>query len=321
MSIQASSHVRARSARLTLAMRRSDAVCRPERRRARPPPRNCPRSKSWARRRCRASGLDRDADPRAGAVGDGRRHPAQPGARAVRLPESPVRQRSRERDAGQPVPAGRELSRLYRFAAARHAAGPVDLPGRRAPEPAVRRRRELGPDSAERRSPPSPSCRAPIRCSASTRWAARSRSRPRTAAAIPARRCRATSATIRRRAAEFEYGGFNQSLDWYVTGNLFREDGWRDDSPSRVGQIFGKLGWRNAATDLQADARLRRHEPHRQRPAGAALPRPRLRERLYQAGHHREPVDVPQPGRQSQRQRPPDALGQRLLPPHHDRAR
>ena len=54
-----------------------------------------------------------------------------------------------------------------------------------------------------------------------------------------------------RRAGEFEDGGFNQSLDWYVTGNLFREDGWREDSPSRVGQIFGKLGWRNAATDLR----------------------------------------------------------------------
>ncbi|HZM44676.1 MAG TPA: TonB-dependent receptor [Burkholderiales bacterium] len=54
-----------------------------------------------------------------------------------------------------------------------------------------------------------------------------------------------------RRAAEFEYGGFNESMDWYLTGNLFREDGWREDSPSRVGQIFGKLGWRAAATDLR----------------------------------------------------------------------
>lgn len=55
----------------------------------------------------------------------------------------------------------------------------------------------------------------------------------------------------RRRATEFEYGGFNQTLDWFVTGNYFRERGWRDDSPTRVGQLFGKLGWRNAATDLK----------------------------------------------------------------------
>lgn len=55
----------------------------------------------------------------------------------------------------------------------------------------------------------------------------------------------------KRRAAEFEYGGHNQAFDWFVTGNYFRERGWRDDSPSRVGQIFGKFGWRNAATDLK----------------------------------------------------------------------
>ena len=54
-----------------------------------------------------------------------------------------------------------------------------------------------------------------------------------------------------RRATEFEYGGSNQTLDWFITGNLFRESGWRDDSPSRVGQLFGKLGWRNAVTDLK----------------------------------------------------------------------
>ncbi|MEQ1775125.1 MAG: TonB-dependent receptor [Burkholderiales bacterium] len=54
-----------------------------------------------------------------------------------------------------------------------------------------------------------------------------------------------------RRATEFEYGNSNQTLDWFVTGNVFKEHGWRDDSPSRVGQLFGKLGWRNAATDLK----------------------------------------------------------------------
>jgi outer membrane receptor protein involved in Fe transport len=54
-----------------------------------------------------------------------------------------------------------------------------------------------------------------------------------------------------RRAAEFEYGSSNQSLDWFVTGNLFKERGWRDDSPSRIGQLFSKVGWRNAATDVK----------------------------------------------------------------------
>jgi len=54
-----------------------------------------------------------------------------------------------------------------------------------------------------------------------------------------------------RRATEFEYGGNNQTLDWFVAGNVFRENGWRDDSPSRLGQLFGKLGWRNTSTDLK----------------------------------------------------------------------
>jgi len=49
-----------------------------------------------------------------------------------------------------------------------------------------------------------------------------------------------------RRAVEFEHGGVSESsgLEWYVAGSLFAEDGWRDASPSDIGQIFGKLGWR-----------------------------------------------------------------------------
>ena len=48
-----------------------------------------------------------------------------------------------------------------------------------------------------------------------------------------------------RRTFEFEHGGqlTAKSMHWFVSGNLFHEDGWRDDSPSEVRQIFGKLGW------------------------------------------------------------------------------
>ena len=47
-----------------------------------------------------------------------------------------------------------------------------------------------------------------------------------------------------RRAVEFEHGGSRASgLHWYLAGNFFAEDGWRDASPSRVDQLFGKLGW------------------------------------------------------------------------------
>ena len=55
-----------------------------------------------------------------------------------------------------------------------------------------------------------------------------------------------------RRAVEFEHGGFNdRGLDWYLNANLFKERGWRDDSPSSVRQLFGKLGWHDGATDLK----------------------------------------------------------------------
>ncbi len=53
-----------------------------------------------------------------------------------------------------------------------------------------------------------------------------------------------------RRAGEFEYGGSSAKtgLDWYLAGTLFREDGWRQDSPSEVRQAFGKAGWTRAKT-------------------------------------------------------------------------
>ena len=60
---------------------------------------------------------------------------------------------------------------------------------------------------------------------------------------------------------QVEHGGRRQELDWFVTGVAFNESGWRDASPSRVGQIFGKLGWQSGDTDIKltyahADATL-----------------------------------------------------------------
>src|SRR5216117_1742682 len=54
-----------------------------------------------------------------------------------------------------------------------------------------------------------------------------------------------------RRAVEFEHGGAKATgFNWYVGGNLFGDDGWRDDSPSDVRQLFGKIGWQQAKTAL-----------------------------------------------------------------------
>jgi iron complex outermembrane receptor protein len=53
-----------------------------------------------------------------------------------------------------------------------------------------------------------------------------------------------------RRAVEFESGGHGENVDYFVTGNAFQEDGWRDHSPSRVNQLFAKTGYQDDKTDI-----------------------------------------------------------------------
>ena len=61
----------------------------------------------------------------------------------------------------------------------------------------------------------------------------------------------ASGGSFGRRQGEFEHGGSNsKGLSWYLAGNLFREDGWRRDSPSEVRQGFAKVGWMNGSTSL-----------------------------------------------------------------------
>jgi outer membrane receptor protein involved in Fe transport len=55
-----------------------------------------------------------------------------------------------------------------------------------------------------------------------------------------------------RRSLSLEHGGANdKGLDWFLTANAFRESGWRDDSASRLGQLFGKIGWHDAQSSLK----------------------------------------------------------------------
>lgn len=50
-----------------------------------------------------------------------------------------------------------------------------------------------------------------------------------------------------------EFGGVSQdgSIDYFISGNYFDEDGWRDYSPTEVKQVFGKLGWENESSRLE----------------------------------------------------------------------
>ncbi len=60
-----------------------------------------------------------------------------------------------------------------------------------------------------------------------------------------------------RAALEFETGGGSaEGLNWFVTGNRFHELGWRSQSPSDVGQLFGKLGLLAGDTRLWLTAAL-----------------------------------------------------------------
>ncbi|MGH9142680.1 MAG: TonB-dependent receptor [Vicinamibacterales bacterium] len=66
----------------------------------------------------------------------------------------------------------------------------------------------------------------------------------------PGTSVRAIYGTAVRRAVEFEHGGSRANgLHWYLAGNLFAEHGWREESPSDVGQFFGKLGWHESTSD------------------------------------------------------------------------
>lgn len=53
-----------------------------------------------------------------------------------------------------------------------------------------------------------------------------------------------------RRLGEAEFGGVKGDFDAYATVTGFRDDGWRDDSPSNATQGFAKLGWTGAATRI-----------------------------------------------------------------------
>jgi outer membrane receptor protein involved in Fe transport len=60
-----------------------------------------------------------------------------------------------------------------------------------------------------------------------------------------------TGGKFGRRAGEGELGGtLPMGFNYYLAGNLYREDGWRQFSPSEVRQSFAKLGWTDDKTSV-----------------------------------------------------------------------
>ena len=59
-----------------------------------------------------------------------------------------------------------------------------------------------------------------------------------------------------RSTLELEYGGRRDRLDFFVTGNLARDDGWAEHNASRVRQFFGKVGYQDENSDLDLSVTL-----------------------------------------------------------------
>jgi iron complex outermembrane recepter protein len=72
----------------------------------------------------------------------------------------------------------------------------------------------------------------------------------------PGSKLEVSGGSFGRSITEFEHGGHAGSLGWYMAGDWFREDGWRDYSKSDAKQFFGKLSHKSAAGE--ADLTLSR---------------------------------------------------------------
>jgi hypothetical protein len=55
-----------------------------------------------------------------------------------------------------------------------------------------------------------------------------------------------------RRWVDLQSGAHSDRLSYFVTGRVLAEEGWRDFSPTRIGQLFGNVEWRGSATTLTA---------------------------------------------------------------------
>jgi outer membrane receptor protein involved in Fe transport len=67
---------------------------------------------------------------------------------------------------------------------------------------------------------------------------------------FPGTEIEAYGGMFNRRAFEAETGGSVGNFDYFLTGNFFDETGWRDLSPSKVEQLFGKVGYENDISDV-----------------------------------------------------------------------
>ena len=111
------------------------------------------------------------------------------------------------------------------------------------------------------------------------------RSNPGTSVQVDRRRIWTPRRRVRARADRSQNG-----LDWYLAGNLFHDSGWRDVVPlRRPASRSPRSAGRDARTELHVTGAYADNVLTRQRPAGTAAARDRLRQRLHDARHDEEP--------------------------------
>jgi outer membrane receptor protein involved in Fe transport len=66
----------------------------------------------------------------------------------------------------------------------------------------------------------------------------------------PGTELEAYTGSFGRRSFEGQTGGAFGNFDYFFTGTYFDETGWRQNSPTRVFQGFGKVGWETEQSDL-----------------------------------------------------------------------
>jgi iron complex outermembrane receptor protein len=59
-----------------------------------------------------------------------------------------------------------------------------------------------------------------------------------------------------RAAVEFEQGGSSGAWDWFATAHGLHDQGWAEHNPSRIGQLFAKVGYQTDRSDLDVSVTL-----------------------------------------------------------------
>jgi iron complex outermembrane recepter protein len=78
----------------------------------------------------------------------------------------------------------------------------------------------------------------------------------RSGAQYPGGAAELSGGSFGRKAAEVEYGGKHDRLDYFATANFSDENGWAEHNPSRIKQFFGKVGYQDDLTDLDVSLTL-----------------------------------------------------------------